>query len=73
MDTYVFQIKSSKGVRIEHLYQELLMIIDKHKSDGEITKIQLVPSAKCVLLTSNNIKLRHSLIKDNDFEILSTK
>ena len=70
MDMYIFQIKSSKGVHIEHVYQELLMIIDKYKVGYESTKIQLIPSSKCILLTSNNLKLRASLTKDSDFEVV---
>jgi hypothetical protein len=69
METYVYQIKSAKGVHLDHLYQELLMIIDAYKDGCETTKLQLVPSANCILLTSNNLKLRASLIKDTDFEI----
>ena len=69
METFICQIKSAKGVHLDQLYQELLMIIGTYKDSYETTKMQLVPSANCILLTSNNLKLRASLLKDEDFEI----
>jgi hypothetical protein len=64
MDNYLFRIKSAKGVHLDYLYQELNMIVDAHKSENEITKIQRVPAMNCLLLSSDNLKLRTALLKD---------
>ncbi|MEO8759909.1 MAG: hypothetical protein ABI448_03390 [Bacteroidia bacterium] len=67
MDTYVFKIKSARGVHLDYLFQELSMIIDECKTENESTKIERVPVFDCILLTTNNLKLRTTLIKDEDF------
>jgi hypothetical protein len=67
MDSYVFKIKSAKGIHLDYLYQELSMIIDSYKNENETTKMQRVPAFDFILLTSNNLRLRTALIKDEDF------
>ena len=67
METFVYQIKSAKGVHLEQLHQEIIMITDKYRSDYGIMKIKLVPAANCILLTSDNLRLRATLLKDDDF------
>jgi hypothetical protein len=67
METFVYQIRSAKGVHLKYVYQELSMIIDKHKTNDDSTIMQAVPSGNCVLLTTNNVKLISALKKDEDF------
>lgn len=67
METFVYQIRSAKGVHLKHVYQELVMIVDKHKITDDSTIVQPIPAGDCVLLTTNNIKLVGSLKKDTDF------
>ncbi|MEO8759612.1 MAG: hypothetical protein ABI388_01450 [Bacteroidia bacterium] len=67
MDSYVFKIKSAKGVHLDYIYQELSMLIDAYKTEHETTKIQRVSAIDCILLTTNNLKLRAALIKDEDY------
>jgi hypothetical protein len=67
MDNYLFRITSAKGVHLDYLLQEISIIIEAHKTENEITRIQRVPAMNCLLLTSDNLKLRTALLKDKDF------
>jgi|GEM_PF-4540070 len=66
MDTYIFKITSAKGVNLEYLYVELGLIVEKYKGEGT-TSIKRVTVSNCILLTSDNLKLRAALLKDDDF------
>jgi len=67
METFVYQIRSAKGVHLKFVYQELVMLVEEHKVDNDSTIMQAVPAGDCVLLTTNNVKLVGALKKDADF------
>ena len=67
METFVYQIRSAKGVHLKHIYQELTMLVDEYKVEDDSTITQAVPAVDCVLLTTNNVKLVSALKKDADF------
>ncbi|HXU27691.1 MAG TPA: hypothetical protein VN698_10695 [Bacteroidia bacterium] len=67
METFVYQIRSAKGVHLKFVYQELTMLVEEHKVDNDSTIMQAVPAGDCVLLTTNNVKLVSALKKDADF------
>jgi hypothetical protein len=67
METFVYQIRSAKGVHLNHVYQELTMLVEEHKVADDSTIMQAVPAGDCVLLTTNNVKLVSALKRDTDF------
>jgi hypothetical protein len=68
METFVYQIRSAKGVHLKYVYQELTMLVEEHKAeDDDSTIMQAVPAGDCVLLTTNNVKLIAALKRDADF------
>ncbi|HXU27802.1 MAG TPA: hypothetical protein VN698_11275 [Bacteroidia bacterium] len=67
METFVYQIKSAKGVHLEQVYKELSMLINEHTVEDDSTIIKIVSAGNCVLLTTGNAKLISSLKKDPDF------
>ena len=56
MKTFVYEVKSAKGVHIEQLNQELLMIIHDYNSVDYPTKTQLTSYTNNIILTSPSLK-----------------
>ncbi len=69
METFIYEVKSAKGIHLEQLYQEIVMISNGYKHDEEPAKIRSVPSVNSVLLTTTNYKLISALSFDTDFTI----
>jgi hypothetical protein len=69
METYIYEVKSAKGVLLEQLYQEIILISNGYKHEEEPAKIRPIPSLNSVLLTTTNHKLVSALSYDEDFTI----
>jgi len=73
METFIYQIKSAKGIHLEQLYQEITMILNSFKPEEEPSIICNVPSLNSVLLTTINYKLVCNLLSDVDFALTKIK
>ena len=67
MNSYLLQIKPIKEINLDFFHQEISAIIETFKTDKEDTKLLRVPATNCILLTSNNIKLRFALSKNQNY------
>ena len=67
MGTFVYHVKSSRGIHLEQLHQELSMLVRDYSTSHEKAKLLRVPDANYVLLVSNNHRLKSALSRDSDF------
>ena len=67
MITYTYEIKSSKGILLKQLYQEIKMIVKSYEIEQVISKTKRARSINSVFLITSNLKLISALKKDTDY------